>query len=212
MNKRQFLATSSAATLIPATQVLAQGQASPPADPASSPAGVGMPAPPRRLSGVLTLSGAVGKTNRGPFDPVADQLMKRQEVRFERAYEFDAAMLDQLPPLTIKPTLEYDAKRHTLQGPLLTSVLARAGVSLAPSTEVTLRAIDGYAVAVSVADIAAWRMIVATRIDGHPMALGGLGPQWAVYDADVIAAFKDRPVAERFGACPWGLYSIEVKG
>ena len=43
------------------------------------------------------------------------------------------------------------------------------------------------------------------------MALGGLGPQWAVYDADVLPAFKDKPVNERFGLCPWGLYHIEVK-
>ena len=43
------------------------------------------------------------------------------------------------------------------------------------------------------------------------MALGGLGPQWAVYDADVLPAFKDKPVKERFGLCPWGLYHIEVK-
>jgi hypothetical protein len=43
------------------------------------------------------------------------------------------------------------------------------------------------------------------------MALGGLGPQWAVYDADKLPAFKDKPVKERFGQCPWGLYHIEVK-
>ena len=28
---------------------------------------------------------------------------------------------------------------------------------------------------------------------------------------DRLPAFKDRPLKERFGLCPWGLYFIEVK-
>ena len=56
----------------------------------------------------------------------------------------------------------------------------------------------------------AQRFIVATHLDGKPMALGGLGPLWAVYDADRFADMAARPVAERFGACPWALYHIEV--
>jgi hypothetical protein len=74
-----------------------------------------------------------------------------------------------------------------------------------------LRAVDGYNVALSLADARSYRMIVATRIDGHPLPLGGLGPQWAVYDADRLPAFKDKPLKERFGLCPWGLYHIDVK-
>ena len=70
---------------------------------------------------------------------------------------------------------------------------------------------DGYNAQLSLADAAAYRMVVATSIDGRPLALGGLGPQWAVYDADNLAAFKDKPLKERFTACPWGLYHIDVK-
>ena len=79
------------------------------------------------------------------------------------------------------------------------------------AARLVLRAVDGYTVNISLADAQTCRMIVATHIDGQPMALGGLGPQWAVYDADVLPAFKDKPVKERFGLCPWGLYHIEVK-
>ena len=60
------------------------------------------------------------------------------------------------------------------------------------------------------ADARNHRMIVATEIDGGPLSLGGLGPQWAIYDADRLAAFKDKPLKERFALCPWGLFSIEV--
>jgi hypothetical protein len=44
------------------------------------------------------------------------------------------------------------------------------------------------------------------------MPLGGLGPLWAVYDADRVPAMAAKPLAQRFGTCPWALYHIEVQG
>ncbi|WP_427999947.1 molybdopterin-dependent oxidoreductase [Acidovorax sp.] len=160
---------------------------------------------------LLTVSGAVGKTNRGALDPVIDQMMGKHSIQFSKAFAFDAAALQRLPAVTIKPTLEYDGKPHTLEGPLLVTVLEAAGVPRGSNVQLGLRAVDGYNVAISLADAAQYRMIVATRIDGQPMALGGLGPQWAVYDADNVAPFKDKPVKERFALCPWGMYHIDVK-
>ena len=162
--------------------------------------------------GLLTITGAVGKPNRGPLDPVADQMMHRHGVRFDKACVLDAAALQSLPAVSIEPTLEYDGRRHRLDGPLLTGVLDLAGVAHDDAVELDLRAVDGYTVTVTLADVKAYRMIVALRLDGKPMALGGLGPQWAVYDADVLAAFRDKPVNQRFAKSPWGLYNIDVKG
>lgn len=196
MNKRHFLASSGAAGL--AGLLPAAGAQS------AKPAAGGQPA-------LLTVSGAVGKTNRGAFDPVVDQMMGKHGIKFDKAFTFDVAALARLPAVTIKPTLEYDAKEHTLRGPLLSSVLTTAGVAASSAVQLGLRAVDGYNVVISLADAASYRMIVATHIDGQAMALGGFGPQWAVYDADRIAPFKDKPVKERFGLCPWGLYHIDVK-
>ncbi len=183
-------------------------------------AGVGSLAGPARAAGttkpvatgpgLLTLSGAVGDVNRGPLDPALDQLMFKQGVRFERAFVFDSAALRRLPLVSIRPTLEYDGRPHTLAGPLLTDVLLAAGVADARDVHLALRAVDGYAAPVGLADVRAWRMIVALTLDGASMALGGLGPQWAVYDADTLAPFKNKPLKDRFAACPWGLYSIEI--
>jgi hypothetical protein len=131
-------------------------------------------------------------------------------VKFDKAYVFDAEALRRLPVVRIRPTLEYDAKVHSLAGPLLTSVLAAVGVAPASEVMLALRAVDGYVVPLSMADARNYRMIVATEIDGGALALGGLGPQWAIYEADTLAAFKDKPLKERFALCPWGLYSIEV--
>ena len=160
---------------------------------------------------MLTLTGTIPKSNREPFDPVMDRMIGQHGLSFTTAYEFDTAALQKLASVTIKPTVEYDAKRHTLEGPLLTSVLEAAGVTGNPKTQLVLRAVDGFNVALSVADARAYRMVVALRMDGRPLGLGGLGPQWALYDADQLTEFRDKPLKERFGLCPWGLYHIEVK-
>ncbi len=169
------------------------------------------PSSARTGTGLLTLSGAIARSNRGPLDPALDQLLVKHGRTLDKAWDFDAAMLARLPAVTIQPTLEYDAKPHRLSGPLLASVVGAAGVAASAPVALTLRAIDGYAVAVSLADANRYRMIVATTLDGTAMSLGGLGPLWAVYDADRIADFADKPLKQRFALCPWGLYHIEVK-
>ena len=193
MNKRQFFLAAGA---LGAALPLQAGAARPGA---------------RTGPGLLTVSGAIARGNRGPLDPALDQLMVKHNARFERAWVFDAGMLARLPSATIRPTLEYDAKVHRLSGPPLGAVVEAAGVAAGAPVMLALRALDGYTVALSLADAHAYRMIVATALDGVPMSLGGLGPLWAVYDADRLPAFKDKPLKERFGLCPWGLYSIDVK-
>lgn len=168
---------------------------------------------PRSRSGpaLLTVAGATTRSNRGALDPALDQLLVKHGSRFDMAWAFDATMLARLPAVAITPTLEYDAKPHQLSGPLLSTVVEAAGVAAGANALLALRAIDGYTVAVPLVDVRRWRMIVATMLDGAPLGLGGLGPQWAVYDADRIAEFKDKPLKERFALCPWGLYFIDVK-
>ena len=192
MKKRQFLAASAIAAAMPLQARTADSG-------------------PRRGPGLLTVTGAIPRGNRGALDPALDQLMVKHGAKFDKAWEFDAAMLARLPSVTIKPTLEYDAKAHSLSGPLLGAVVGAAGVAAGAPVTLALRAVDGYTVVVSLADAHDYRMIVATALDGVPMSLGGLGPLWAVYDADRLPAFKAKPLKERFALCPWGLYFIEVK-
>ncbi|MCZ8221600.1 MAG: molybdopterin-dependent oxidoreductase [Acidovorax sp.] len=196
MNKRKFVAAG--ASVIGLWAASDTSPAAPKANASPNPA-------------LLTISGVITQPNRGALDATIDQMMGKHGIQFDKAHALDAAALQRMPAVTIKPTLEYDSKPHTLKGPLLTTVLAAAGVAAGSPVQLVLRAVDGYNVTISLADAQTYRMIVATHIDGQPMALGGLGPQWAVYDADVLPAFKDKPVKERFGLCPWGLYHIEVK-
>ena len=193
MDKRKFLAASAIGVAALPAQVLAQQT-------------------PKAARGpvLLTVTGAVGKGNRGAFDPVLDQMMGKQKIKFDKAHAFDFAALAALPAVSIRPTLEYDSKPHALKGPLLTDV-ARAAGAPTEGTRFLLRAVDGYNVVLSLADARKYRFIVATHLDGKPMPLGGLGPLWAVYDADRFSDMAAKPVTERFGLCPWGLYHVEVQ-
>ena len=193
MKKRDFLAASAlGASLLPG-HLMAQ----------QTPANLRSPA-------LLTVTGLIGKGNRGALDPALNQMMAKQKISFSKAFVFDFAALTALAKVNIKPTLEYDNKPHTLAGPLLSDVVQAAG-SPSQGTRLLLRAIDGYNIMMSLADAKKYRFIVATHLDGHPMPLGGLGPLWAIYDADRFSDMAAKPLTERFGLCPWALYHIDVQ-
>jgi hypothetical protein len=191
MNKREFLGAALGASALPGLA----GAAAPAA---------GGPV-------LLTISGAITRPNRGPLDPALDQMMAKHKLSFRQAHVLDFAALARLPARTIHPTLEYDGKPHALRGPLLLDVLALAGAPTGMDTRIALRAVDGFAAAITLRQAKAQHFIVATHLDGQPMALGGLGPLWAVYDADRVPEMAAQPLTARFGACPWALYHIEVQ-
>ncbi len=191
MHKREFLA---------AVGTTALATTAPPAGAATGQAGPAL----------LTITGAIGRGNRGPLDPALDQMMAKQQIRFDRAHAFDYRALTSLPAVSIRPTLEYDAKVHTLRGPLLGQVIEATGARMDHTLKLVLRAIDGYTVHLTLAQARRYRFIVATHLDGRPMPLGGLGPLWAVFDADRHPDVATRPLAERYAQCPWGLYHIDV--
>lgn len=194
MNKRQFLATTAAGLAsLPFYNAQATSQRT-----ARGPA-------------LLTITGTIDRANRGALNPALDQMLHKQRVTFERAYSFDFEALAALPAITIKPTVEYDGKLHSVRGPLLTTVLDTVGAKTNDRSRVLLRAIDGYAVALGLTDARRYRFIVGTHLDDQPLALGGLGPLWAVYEADRFPDMAAKPLNERFGLCPWGLYHIEVQ-
>jgi len=194
MHKRLFLGAALAAASLP---TLAQAPA---------------PARPRKDAGpaLVTVTGERVQPNRGPFDPVRDQLFAKQKLNFTRARAFDHRALMALPAASIKPTLEYDRKQHVLTGPSLAEVLRAAGIT-GSGGKLAMRAIDGYSPTIAVADALKYGFILATHIDGEPMALGGLGPLWAVYEPDRFPEQAAKPLPDRFALCPWGLFHIEVQ-
>jgi hypothetical protein len=160
---------------------------------------------------LLTVSGLIGAGNRGALDPAADQLMVKQHLAFSRAQTFDFGAITALPATTLAVTLEYDGRLHSLTGPLLTDVMRACGVDVTGKVSFFCRAIDGYAAQISATQAREQRFILATHLDGQPMALGGLGPLWTIFDADRVPQSAAKPVKERFSQCPWATYHVEVK-
>jgi len=192
MDKRRFLAASALGAVLPLHAGAAASTA-------------------RKGVGLLTVAGAIGRSNRGPLDPALDPLLARHGAAFDKAFVFDEATLAALPSVTIQPTVEYDRRPHALRGPLLGTLLESVGVAADASAMLTLHALDGYRPTLSLAEARRYRMIVALSMDGVPMSAGGLGPLWAVYDADRLPDFKDKPLDQRFAFSPWALYCVEVK-
>lgn len=191
MDKRRFLQAAAGASLLPATAG------------AASPARSAAPA-------LLTVSGAIRQANRPPLNKALDQMMSKHGVAFDKGFAFGFADIAALPAIEIRPTLEYDGQKHTLRGPTVARVLEAAGAVATDSTSVGLRAVDGYNAELTLGELKRLGFIVATHIDGQPLALGGLGPMWAVYEPDRFPDLTRLSLPERFAKCPWGVYSIHV--
>lgn len=196
LSRRGLLATAAAAGLAPGLSAHAA------------------PAGPATQATALTVSGPGVRGNRGALDPVRDLLLKNHGLAFEAAWTIDAQALAQLPSVEITPHIEYDGQPHRLRGPLLATVLKAAGVDSAAAAAkgqwLSLQAIDGYRTRLPLAQALQWRMLLATHMDGQRLGLGGLGPQWAMYDADRIPELASKPLKERFAQAPWGMYYMEV--
>ncbi|GAB7127592.1 hypothetical protein JCM19000A_20990 [Silvimonas sp. JCM 19000] len=203
MNKRTFLLRGAALLSTVPLTALAQSKAhSKPRKPAPAP--VGGPA-------VLTVSGAISRSNRGAVDPALDPLFNKLAIHFDKAWTLSWPELAAMPANDIHTTLAWDGKVHSLRGPYLAQLLATAGAATRDGTKVLLRGLDGTSASISLGDLRKYRYIVATHMDGQPLALGGFGPLWAIFAADQFPEVMARPLAERYLNCPYALFHIEVQ-
>src|SRR5262245_51459774 len=90
---------------------------------------------------LLTVSGLLGKTNRGPVDAKRDVLLAEQKAAFTSAFEFDRAMLLALPQATVTGQPNTFTKPARFSGPVLREVL---GYLEAAKVKVTFAALDGF--------------------------------------------------------------------
>ncbi|NIF83840.1 Twin-arginine translocation pathway signal [Comamonas sp. Tr-654] len=163
---------------------------------------------------VLTISGPGVQANRGKPQAVADRMLIMHGYLFDAAWSCGMDALNSLEQQTLRTTLEYDEAEHSLQGPLLEQVLQAAGVdvgqAMAQGLQLTLQGIDGYRSQIPLAQAVRWRMLIATQLDGVPLAMGGVGPLWAIFAAHQIPELGQLPVKQRFPAAVWGLYHLQL--
>jgi hypothetical protein len=140
-----------------------------------SPALAGDQAPPPRGMTVLTVSGLIGKTNRGPLDAKRDSMLALQKADFKNAFAFDRETLLSLPQGTVTVTTNEFEKPAIFSGPLLREVL---GYLEAAQVRTTFVALNGYTGWPDPDDIKSSDWILALEADGKPLGLGQQGPIW----------------------------------
>ncbi|NBB84296.1 MAG: molybdopterin-dependent oxidoreductase [Alphaproteobacteria bacterium] len=117
---------------------------------------------------VLTVTGAIGVTNA------------EGDIRFDRA------MLDALPQTSITTSTPWTEGTPTFTGVALADLLDAVGVETGDDTAVAgmvlhVTALNDYSADIPVADALAWPVVLASRIDGEPMAVRDKGPLWVIY-------------------------------
>lgn len=161
--------------------------------------------PPAAGPVVLTVAGAVDKPNRGPTDPFTDGFFGHHEIAFERAAEFDLAMLQAMGLHEARAGYPGWPGVSTFEGPLLADVLAAAG---ATGRGLRAVALDGYAVDIAPADLEKFPVILAVKRDGRYLGLGGRGPIWVVYPRE---DFPELQQAKDDAALIWSVFVILVE-
>jgi hypothetical protein len=153
---------------------------------------------------LLTVTGEITDTNRGPVDPETDKLFVFNEVSFDKAREFDLGMLETLPQTTVHADFPKGGEKAEFTGPLLEDVLAAAG---AEGKNIMIQAMDGYAIEAPVEELVGKGAVVALERDGKALGIGGLGPTQIVFPradrADLAEMSDDLWI--------WQIYHIKVE-
>lgn len=139
---------------------------------------------------LLTVTGAISNTNRGPSDPDYDKLFAFNDVTFDKAMEFDADALAALPQASVATDFPKGGPTVTFAGPTLADVLAAAG---AQGGSVTIRAMDGYAVEAPLMEMVGSGAVLATSRDGKPLGIGNFGPVQVVFPRSERADLAEMP-------------------
>lgn len=151
---------------------------------------------------VLTIGGAVSESNRGPSNTFDDAFLSSHEYSFDKAATFDVAMLEGLGMVSAKIKAEPWPRAVSFEGPRLRDVLAAAGWT---GEKINTLALDGFAVEISKANLAARDWILAIKADGEYLSVGGHGPTWLVYDVD-----GGNASAEDESRWPWAVFYIQA--
>lgn len=153
---------------------------------------------------VVTVHGAIDAFNRDTVDSVREPLFRAYGIEFESGYAFSAASLGELDQRDVQVAYPEGGDRHTFSGPLLRDVIAQTGSS---GSIVTVTALDGYQRDIELSRIQDHDVILAIRMDGEALNIGGFGPAmivWPRESDDALAGMDDSDWV-------WGVFSIELR-
>lgn len=153
---------------------------------------------------ILTIHGEIGTTGRGPADPGIEPLFRAYGIEFDAASALPFASLAEMRQHTVRVAYPDGGETRTFSGPLLRDVMAVAGPE---GGTLTVTALDGYQRDIDLSRINAHDVILAIRMDGDALNIGGFGPAMIVWPRDTDAALDGMDDSDWV----WGVFSIEVR-
>jgi len=153
---------------------------------------------------ILTVTGNVALPTRGDSSAEVDKFFSFNDIAFDKAAQFDSAALQALPQVSVHADFPKGGPVYTFEGPLLRDVLESVG---ATGEMVTIRALDGYAVDISLAGAYAVGAVVALKRDGIPFAIGDFGPTHVVFPRGDRADLAD--MSDDWWV--WSIYHMHVE-
>jgi hypothetical protein len=152
---------------------------------------------------LLTVSGLVGESNRGPLDVKKDGLLAAQNIDFPKAFAFDRPMLLGLEQGTVTAQTKELGAPATFKGPLLREVLGRIE---AAKTKITVVAVNGFSGWLQPEDVDGSDWILALEVDGVPLGTGQQGPLWLIN----TRAEGQKPSDDGRGRWVWAVFYMRV--
>jgi len=119
--------------------------------------------------------------------------------------DFDMAMLEALPQHAFATSTPWHQGARRFSGPLLRDVLAAAG---AQGSTLVAVALNDYKVEIPAEDTRRFKVLLATRIDGKPMAIRDKGPLFIIYPYDDDSLLRNERYYSRSA---WQLRRLDVR-
>jgi hypothetical protein len=115
------------------------------------------------------------------------------------------AMLAKMPQKSMTLTTPWYPTPQTFEGPLLRDVLKLANIK---SGNITLKALNDYAISIPVSDALQYDVIVARLLNGKPMSVREKGPLFIVYP---FHEHEELRKTDYYRRCSWQLRSITAE-
>jgi len=108
-------------------------------------------------------------------------------INGEKVLEMDAATLNALPQVSFETSTIWTEGTISFSGPSLRSLIDQAEIT---DGQLSLTAINDYAIQISVDEIEDQAPIVATLMNGEPISRREKGPYWLVYPGESIERYS----------------------
>jgi len=153
---------------------------------------------------IITVSGAIEMSNRGPSSADDATMLGAYDISFEKGFAVNRSALAGLDQLTYVGSIPGQTAPVTFRGPLIADILALA---VASGETITVTALDGYSVEMDMKYLETHQPILAIEAGGASLAIGDLGPAVTVFPPT-----DDPKLAEEFAARQiWAAFHIGVR-